>query len=72
MEETSTLVKTPKEGLLVSTLYVTLFFQINNDLLVEVFKHNLFSISQLCDKVFKISFYSLCSEIIDASTNEIA
>jgi len=34
-------------------------FNIKNVLLVEVLKHNLINISQLCDKGFKVSIISL-------------
>lgn len=47
-------------------------FQINDVLLFKGLKHNLLSMSQLCDKGIKISFYSFYGEIIDANTNVIA
>ena len=45
---------------------------INDVLYVEGLKHNLLSISQLCDKGFKVCFHALCCEIIYISTNSIA
>jgi len=42
------------------------FFNIKNVLLVEGLKHNLISISQLCDKGFKVMFESNNSFIYDA------
>ncbi|GAV64333.1 hypothetical protein CFOL_v3_07851 [Cephalotus follicularis] len=34
-------------------------------------KHNLLSVSQLCDKGYKINFESSCCHIIDISTNVV-
>ncbi|GAV92366.1 hypothetical protein CFOL_v3_35745, partial [Cephalotus follicularis] len=34
-------------------------------------KHNLLSVSQLCDKGYKINFESSCCHIIDISTNDV-
>nr|KYP31141.1 hypothetical protein KK1_048850 [Cajanus cajan] len=44
---------------------------IENVLLVEGLKHNLLSISQLCDKGFKIEFDNTCFLICDKKTKEI-
>ena len=38
---------------------------IENIVLVESLKHNLLSISQLCDKGFKVIFYDLACSVID-------
>ena len=40
-------------------------------LLVDGLKHNLLSISQLCDRGFRINFQSLGCEIVDSKTNKI-
>lgn len=44
---------------------------IKNVLLVDNLKHNLLSISQLCDKGFRVVFESLKCSIENASTNEV-
>ena len=44
---------------------------IKNVLLVDNLKHNLLSISQLCDKGFRVIFESLKCSIENASTNEV-
>ncbi|EOY31581.1 Uncharacterized protein TCM_038519 [Theobroma cacao] len=44
--------------------------QINHVLFVKGLKHNLLSISQLCDKGFKVCFDSYKCEVIDISTNK--
>ena len=42
---------------------------IENVLLVNGLKHNLFSISQLCDKGYKVVFECLNCHVIDVKTN---
>ena len=44
---------------------------IKNVLYVDGFKHNLLSISQLCDKGFKIEFNKNCSVISEAMSGEV-
>lgn len=46
--------------------------QISHVLLVKGLKHNLLSISQLCDKGFKVCFDSNKCEVIDISTNKVS
>ncbi|EOY31699.1 Uncharacterized protein TCM_038764 [Theobroma cacao] len=46
--------------------------QISHVLLVKGLKHNLLSISQLCDKGFRVCFDSTKCEVIDMSTNKIS
>ena len=45
--------------------------QIENVLYVDGLKHNLLSISQLCDKGFKIEFNNNCCRISEAMSNEV-
>ena len=44
---------------------------IENVLLVRGLKHNLLSISQLCDRCYKVNFEASHCAIIDKTTNEI-
>ena len=45
----------------IDKIYITPFTFIDNILLIDGLKHNLLSISQLCDKRFKVTFESfLC------------
>ena len=44
---------------------------IENVLLVNGLKHNLLSISQLCDKGFKIIFECMNCHVIDVKTNKV-
>ena len=44
---------------------------IDNVFLVEGLKHNLLSVSQLCDKGMKVNFDSKCCEVVDLQTDEI-
>ena len=44
---------------------------IENVLLVGGLKHNLLSISQLCDKGHKIIFESMCCQVINVKTNKL-
>ena len=44
---------------------------IENVLLVNGLKHNLLSISQLCDKGFKVVFECMNCHVIDVKTNKI-
>ena len=46
--------------------------QISHVLLVKGLTHNLLSISQLCDKGFKVCFDSSKCEVIDISTNKVS
>ena len=43
---------------------------IENVMLVCGLKHNLFSISQLCDKGHKVIFESMCCQVINVKTNK--
>jgi len=45
--------------------------QIKNVLCVDGLKHNLLSISQLCDKGFKIEFKKNCCLICEVKTSEV-
>ena len=45
--------------------------QIKNVLLVENLKFNLLSISQLCDKGFRVCFEANVCHVINSSTNQI-
>ena len=45
--------------------------QIKNVLLVENLKYNLLSISQLCDKGYRVCFESNACHVINSSTNQI-
>ena len=45
--------------------------QIKNVLLVENLKFNLLSISQLCDKGFRVCFEANAFHVINSSTNQI-
>ena len=45
--------------------------QIKNLLLVENLKFNLLSISQLCDKGYKVSFEAHACHVINSITNQI-
>ena len=47
------------------------YTQIKNVLLVENLKYNLLSISQLCDKGYKICFESNACHVINSITNKI-
>ena len=42
---------------------------IENVVLVDCLKHNLFSISQLCDRGFKVIFDDLACNVLDKQTN---
>src|ERR1700722_13918923 len=42
---------------------------IENVSLVDGLKHNLFSISQLCDKGFKVTFDSSCCKVLDSNNS---
>ena len=44
---------------------------LENVLLVEGLKHNLISISQLCDKGYKVCFYANSCEVSCLESNEI-
>ena len=44
---------------------------IENVLLVKSLKHNLLSISQLCDRGYKVNFKASHCAVIDKTTNEI-
>ena len=44
--------------------------QIKNVLLVENLKYNLLSISQLCDKGYRVCFESNACHVINSSTNQ--
>nr|KYP39333.1 hypothetical protein KK1_039360 [Cajanus cajan] len=54
-----------------SNISITPSTLIESVLLVEELKHNLLSISQLCDRGFKVVFDNNCCMISDNSTNEI-
>ena len=45
--------------------------QIKHVLYVEGLKHNLLSISQLCDKGFKVCFDAHACHVIDSNTNQV-
>ena len=45
--------------------------QIKDLLFVEGLKHNLLSISQLCDKDFRICFDAHACHVIDSNTNKV-
>ena len=47
------------------------YTQIKNVLLVENLKYNLLSISQLCDKGFRVSFETHACRVINSNTNQI-
>ena len=40
-------------------------------LYVEGLKHNLLSISQLCDKEFRVCFDAIACHVIDSNTNQV-
>ena len=44
---------------------------IENVFLVNDLKHNLLSISQLCDKSHKVIFESMCCQVINVNTNKL-
>ena len=46
--------------------------QIKHVLFVEGLKHNLLSISQLCDKGFRVCFDAHACHIIDSNTNKVS
>ena len=55
----------------ISKVPISSSFYIENVLLVEGLKHNLLSISQLCDKNFNVSFKSSICNVAFSITNDI-
>lgn len=62
---------TKEENLGICKLGSSPFTTIEDVLYVEVLKHNLLSISQLCDKCFKINFTKYECLIEDEATHEV-
>jgi len=53
----------------ISNIKISSFPLIENVVLVKGLKHNLLSISQLCDKSLKVIFYDSTCDIIDGKSN---
>ena len=55
----------------IGTISNNSYTQINNVLLVENLKYNLLSISQLCEKRYRVCFEANACHVINSNTNQI-